>query len=294
MSLQVSQSPLKHATNPQTPEPAGATVPLMSCSPNDEMLQDLIETDRKFFSAGAHNHPIGPAVVSFVPEAIDLAAGCVIHSVDATQIEHPRSWVTQVESVVKDLGASLVRIYLGDHLNEERHLCEELIRGGYTPRREQAFVLTNAPEPPRPGVSFLPMDPSDDQMWVRANEVHRVGGIGSGIYAAPSDKWTALMRTRCAHEDMDAFLVTLNGEACGTVATLRAGGLLRSKNVLVDKRFRRHDIGRSVLSLLWTMAMGEGLSCIGAFAAATTPGTHLYRGAGFSEVGGQVEYSLTR
>ena len=86
----------------------------------------------------------------------------------------------------------------------------------------------------------------------------------------------------------------LNDEACGTVATLRAGGLLRSKNVLVDKRFRRHDIGRSVLSLLWTMAMGQGLSCIGAFAAATTPGTHLYRGAGFSEVGGQVEYSLTR
>lgn len=247
----------------------------------------LVASDRRYFESGAVNEPVGPATLSWVSGLTHLAAGCVVHSVDPQAIDDAPAWVAAVRSAVEERGAPRVRIYV----DPGPALRAALEGAGLTPRAETAFVTRGRADCAADGVALHDLAPDDDRAWDAVGELHRVGGVGSGIYPEPPDDWTDLMRRRCRSGGMEGFIVSHHDEPCGSVGVLVVDGLMRSKNILIGRGFRRQGIGRGVLHHLWERARQRGCDSLGAFAVPGTPGAGLYPAAGLTAVGEQVEWA---
>jgi hypothetical protein len=254
-------------------------------------LGALIATDRRYFEAGAVNERIGHATVSWVPGLTHLAAGCVVHSVETARITDPQRWLDAVESTCRTRGARLFRLYVEE---DDQLLRNQFVARGLVPRVEHAFVASLPSDEPSRDVVLEPLPPDDDDGWGIVEGLHRRTGIGSGIHAAPADAWTRLMRLRCASDEMAAYLLRVDGRPLGSVGVLAIDGMVRSKNLLVERRSRRRAIGRSALALVGRIGGARACGSIGAFAVGGTDGYGLYRATGFAEVGAQVEWSKPR
>ena len=252
-----------------------------------DVLEALFESDRRFFEAGATNDRIGPATLSWIEGLTRVPAGCVAHSVDAARITDPHAWLDGVEDRVRACGWPLVRIYL---VEPDVPLQAVLEERGYDRRTELAYATARARRPPEDGVELRHLAPGDDDAWETLAVLHRGSGIGSAIHDADPDEWTELWRRKCASGVLDGYLVTLDGEPCGSVGLLMIGDVLRIKNPLVDRRVRRRAVARSALSLLATTDAGRGCRAITAFVAAGTGGQALVETVGLEEIGTQVEW----
>lgn len=256
---------------------------------SDRARAALVATDRLYFSSGAVDARLPGATLSCVPGLAHLGAGCVIHSVQPEDVVDAPRWLAAAAAAVREQGGCRLRIYVD---RPGRDLRAALLEAGLTPREEVAYVARAATADPEPeGVALHHIDPDDGAGWEEVARVHREGGIGSGVHPAPPDEWTELMRRRCRPGVMDGHLVTLDGEACGSVGTLVADGLLRSKNLLVGKAFRRRAVGRAVLARLSSTAVTLGCTEVGAFAVTGSDGARLYPAVGLRAVGRQVEWS---
>ena len=98
-------------------------------------------------------------------------------------------------------------------------------------------------------------------------------------------------RRKCATGGMRAFLVEVDGEVCGAVATLEGDGLLRAKNVFVHADRRREGIAAESLRVLSRRAVDLGLAATGIFGVDGRPGAAVYVHLRMTPVVSQVEWS---
>jgi hypothetical protein len=250
-------------------------------------LEVLLESDRRFFEAGATNDRIGPATLSWMACHTSVPAGCVVHSVDAPSVTRPDDWLDAVEDRVRAGGGLLVRIYL---LEPHAPLHGVLERRGYSARTELAYATTRMPPPPIDGVEVQRVLAADDAIWATITKLHRVSGIGSAIHDADPDEWTDLWRRKCEAGDLEAYLITREGEPCGSIGTLTVDDLLRVKNPLVDRRVRRRAVARSAVSLLTASSRARGCTSVGAFVTDGTAGRAMFAASNLQQLGSQLEW----
>ena len=147
---EVGEGGVGHVEDQATSRPLriGGTVPASGSSLShyppampSGTLEALVASDRQFFEAGATNERIGPATMSSMRGLTHLAAGCVLHTVDARQITSPAAWLHEVELHVRTCGGSLVRIYLSSAIcrwrPSSRSAATRSARSSPTPPRDR-------------------------------------------------------------------------------------------------------------------------------------------------------------
>ncbi len=115
----------------------------------------------------------------------------------------------------------------------------------------------------------------DDDGWEAKAKLHAGSDVAADGHVSQPEEWVEFERRKCATGGMRAFLVEVDGEVCGAVATLEGDGLLRAKNVFVHADRRREGIAAESLRLLSRRA------------GAPRPGRHRHlRGRGPAGSGG--------
>lgn len=231
-----------------------------------------------------------------MPSLEQVPAGCVCQRIDVSHIamrwRAPELWLDAVEARFRGLGTPLSRLYIED----DRDLDELLLRRGYRSRTELGFLyplsagfsITSSLGADR--VSLQPVFANDD--WEVKEALHGDTVMGPDGYPCDAKQWVQLERTKCFAGAMHCYLIrTAAGELCGAIGTMRAGSVLRIKNVVVHPQFRGQGMGLAALGALFGVARQLGLSALGVFGIEGEPGSALYRRAGFHVETHQVEWT---
>ena len=262
----------------------GSTAPAGKSFDPRSPFARAIETDRIYFELGATIEALPGATFAWMPGLVGAPAGTVVHRVDAAVIETlGQAWLGDVEARLGQVEANLARIYL-----ESRNgRADELLRGtGYTDRDELVFHHM-LPDPP-PGLTLRSVTSEED--WARKLLLHKAAATSPDGHRHRASDWVALERRKGEH-GMESFLAEIDGETVGAIGAVWGDGLLRMKNIVVHPAHRRRSVGKMMLLNIAALGRARGVfeQCI--LAVRGEPGELLYRSAGMSVVGVQVEWS---
>lgn len=253
----------------------------------------LLESDRRYFELGASldSDTIGGAQVAWMPGLQATAAGCVVQRVRPEVVGGARAWVDDVDRRVMELGYALARVYLD---GPSPVLEGALAAAGYR-RRVEIGYLVEGPLPPAPAAAsradVVLREVVDGGGWEVKRKLHAGSDVAADGHATAAEDWVELERRKCDTGGMRAFLVEVDGEACGGVATLEGEGLLRAKNLFVQSDRRREGIAAQTIRLLSGRAGELGLAATGIFGVDGRPGNAVYVHLRMTPVVRQVEWS---
>jgi GNAT superfamily N-acetyltransferase len=248
--------------------------------------RDLLESDRRYFEAGAELIPVPGAVIAATRGLEALASGCVVQRVDSTSAaRQPDRWLTEVESKVCRVGTSLVRIYL-DSRNAE--LEGALTRRGYRRRVEYGLVRDAGGD----GAGRIDLRSAEDEDgWAERRELMRRVSHSPDGHDADADLWIELERRKHAAGYMRPYLVFVDDAVVAAVSSAASGSLLRIKNVAVDPAHRRKGIATGIVARFGRLAAEQGFAAAGCFVLEGEPGLVAYPRAGYRIVTEQTEWS---
>lgn len=239
---------------------------------------DLVASDERYFELGARIEPVAGARLAWMPGLADLLAGCVVLGADAWRDgrEAERA-LAEVEARVADVGGSRVRLYLARARSD---VARALTDRGYVARHEDGLVLTGRLS----GAERVALRRvADDADWDLKATLHRESPDTCDGHAMEPERWVELERRKVDAGGLAPWLI-LEGEApVGTAGTMRVGGLLRLKNLLVHRDRRRRGVATAAIAAFRTMAEREGRA-FGFFGVEGTPGELVYRKCGMTPV----------
>lgn len=248
---------------------------------------ELVASDRSYFLLGAAVKEVGPAEVLWMPGFTQVPAGCVTWvDPDRDGVGGSTDWVDSAIATMHQVGARLLRIYCqepGEALSGRLH--DE----GFTKRSEIGFVTTEPLASGREDVGLRPVE--GDAGWKEKMDLHGEADLASDGHGGAADGFAALERARCATGAMSAFLIEVDGEVAGAVATLTQGRLLRVKNLYIAPGFRGRGVGATVLHRAGELVAERGLDAMGIIGVAGTRGSALYMAAGLTPVAELIEWS---
>jgi GNAT superfamily N-acetyltransferase len=251
------------------------------------LLQELIESDARYFELGARIETVEGAVVVSVPGLADLAAGCVIQRVKPAEISQGyEGWIQDVEEQVRCRGAAWSRIYL---CSPHDALEQALADARYCRRVEVAFVSTVAPSAQAHAVCLRPVCTEDD--WRLKERLHEQPLAGSDGYHHDPARWVSLMRTKAATGFKEPYLIEQGGRAVGEVALMEMQHLMRLKNLFILPEARGKGLGVAAVALAWDEAVRRGKGAIGVLGIEGSPGARLYQRCGLRPETGLLEWS---
>lgn len=250
------------------------------------LASDLVASDHSYFTLGATVDRIGPAEVVWMAGFTDVAAGCVTWVDPGGNPGESTDWVGRAIRRMHEIGAGLLRIYCQD---PGVALCRRLVSEGFTRRSEIGFVTDRRLQSARADVRLRPVD--DDAGWKEKVDLHLEADLASDGHGGATDGFVALERAKCDTGAMTAFLIEVDGEVAGAVATLTQGSLLRVKNLYITPGFRGRGVGAAVLPLAGDLMAERGLGGMGMFGVAGTRGSALYTAAGLRPVAELIEWS---
>lgn len=262
-------------------EPAA---PLTETGIEATSLQRAIETDRVYFEQAAELRQLDGATLAWMPGLTSSPAAAVMHRVSAdTLAAAGAAWAAAADRAFATIGAKLARIYL-----DERHTeaDEVLRRAGYVDREELVFV-GNLPDPP-PGFILRPV--RSDANWEQKLNFHRAVEDSPDGHDNRPEELVAVERRKCG-DGMEAFLAESQGEILGAIGFIRGDRMMRVKNVVVHQAHRRRLVASSMLAHVAAMGRAEGIFEQCTLAVKGEVGELVYRAAGMSVVGAQVEWS---
>ena len=249
----------------------------------------LLESDRRYFELGASVEGIEGAEVAWVPGMEAMPAGCVVHRVRPSVIggggaaeaeaaaEAGAAWVADVTRRLRGLRCGLARVYL-DQPDPDPVLDRALAGAGYRRRVETGFLAEGPLAAPPPGArdDVALREIVDDDGWEAKAKLHAGSDVAADGHVSRPEEWVEFERRKCATGGMRAFLVEVDGEVCGALATLEGDGLLRAKNVFVHADRRREGIAAESLRVLSRRAVDLGLAATGIFGVDGRPGAAVY------------------
>ena len=247
--------------------------------------RNLLESDRRYFEAGADLLPIPGAVIAVLRGAEKLAAGCVVHRIDAKRVSRDaEGWISDVEQSVRALGVPHARLYL----EASEPGLEAALRGrGYRPRVEHGLVR-DAAISGRAEVELVPAE--DESGWAARREILREQSLGVDGHALDADLWVTMERRKCEAGYMRPFLIETAGKTIGSVCAAPIDGLLRMKNLSIDPAHRRRGFATAAAIAFARLAGETGFAAAGCFALEGEPGLVAYPRAGYAEHVTQTEW----
>lgn len=249
--------------------------------------RDLLESDRRYFEAGAELVPIPGAVIAVLPGAANLAAGSVVQRIDAeAAAADAEAWISLVEEALRDLGVPRARLYLDDP-HPHPALDAALRARGYRPRAEHGFTKAAASSEGFE-IELVPAD--DERSWSVRRELMDRQNRGVDGHPIDADLWIELERRKHAAGYLRPYLIRAGGRIAGAVCAARCGALLRMKNLVVDADFRRRGVATATAIRFAGIAREEGLEATGCYALAGEPGLVIYPRAGYGAAGVQTEW----
>jgi hypothetical protein len=250
-------------------------------------LTQLLLSDLDYFRLGAQRRPLPGGGELFRMEGCErLAAGCVAFPGENPHPIGPDRWVEAFEGAVREAGAPLARLYLQ---GPQPDLTAALERGGYTRKRETAYLSPAAPPPPVAGYRLRPIESSRD--WDDAHAVFAELERGPDGYENPAALWLDLIRRKCAGGQMRYYVVEDQQGVCGTVGSMEYRDMLRLKNLMIRPARRRNGAGRATALLLRLMAARQPGRVLGVFGIDGSPGAEVYQSAGLFAAGHQEEWT---
>ncbi len=247
--------------------------------------RDLLESDRRYFEAGAEVVPIPGAVIAVLRGAQSLAAGCVVQRVDADAGgAEPDAWLAEVEDRLRALGSPRARLYLDA---PQGRLEDALARRGYRPRAEHGFIRA-AGDVGETEIELVPAEDEND--WSARRDLLRREELGVDGHPLDPDLWVALERRKCEAGYMRPFFIRSEGRIVGALCAAPCGNLLRLKNLVVDADCRRRGLATATAVFFVRLARDAGLEAAGCFALAGEPGMHVYPRAGYGDSVVQTEW----
>ena len=249
----------------------------------------LLESDRRYFEAGAVVDMLTGADLVWLPGSAPLAASLVVQRVRPAEVVRPRSWLAALGRAVEDRGGLQLRIYLEEADNP---IARELAALGAARSVETGLVrmASTSAELAESPFDVRPVRTAED--WAAKLTLHRACATGADGHDAPAELWVAMERTRTAAGYMQPFLLWRDQEPCGTFALHRHGAFARLKNLVLRPDCRGQGHGACLTRLALAQAWRSGAAAAGVFALESGPGLAMYTRAGFSPVLRQFEWTI--
>jgi Acetyltransferase (GNAT) family len=248
--------------------------------------RDLLESDRRYFEAGAEILAFPGAQIARLRGSEALAAGCVVQRIDPKRdAENADAWLADLEARLRTFGTPRSRIYLE---SPEPALEAALRARDYRPRTEHGFV--RAAESGA-GTGEIALEAAGDEAgWRTRRELLRGQVLGVDGHAMDPDLWITMERRKHEAGYLRPYLIRADGKTVGAVCAAACGSLLRLKNLMVDLAHRRRGIATATAIAFARLAAEEGLAAAGCFALEGEPGLILYPKAGYRESATQTEW----
>jgi ribosomal protein S18 acetylase RimI-like enzyme len=251
-----------------------------------EWSQDLLESDRRYFEAGAEIVPVPGAVIARLRGDERLAAGCVVQRIDPAGLpDDAGAWLSALEERLRGFACPRARLYL-----DAPHAALEtaLARRGYRPREE--YGLVRAADRTEVGGTIALRPAADEAGWrERRKLIERSQRAPDGHRAEP-DLWVEMERRKHQAGYLRPYLIVSGDAVVGAVGTAPCRRILRLKNLIVDPDHRRRGVATAVASLLARVAAQEGYAAMGCFVLEAEPGVAAYANAGYRRVTQQTEW----
>jgi GNAT superfamily N-acetyltransferase len=258
----------------------------MSRVPPPEWARDLVESDRLYFEADAEVIPLAGAVLARLRGAEALAAGCVVHRIDADGLPADvGEWLAAVESRLRGFGCPRARLY-----QDTPHAALEtaLARRGYRPRVE--FGLVHAADRGE-AAEAVELRPADDAAgWSERRRLVERSRRGPDGHRADPDLWVEMERRKHRAGYLQPYLIVSHGKVVGAVCFAPCQSILRLKNLIVDPEHRRRGVATATASCFVRAAAEAGRAAVGCFVLEGEPGVAAYERAGYRMITQQTEW----
>lgn len=250
---------------------------------NARLARMLIQSDRRYFAAGAECRRFRGGSLRWMPGLQHLAAGCIVEPAGS---QPPGDFAAAASEAVSAIGAQSVRFYAPDA--PERGA--DWTAAGLAPAVELALARG-----PRPflrdlsiAVDIRPVVTAAD--WAAKELLAGAWERRPDGKAATAKDWTALERRKSEAGYARFYLAEFDGRPCGTFGLADCGPLLRLKNIAVHPEFQRRGIARAMLDFALRHADAGGFEWVGAFVLEQGPTGSLYPSCGFEVAGSQTEW----
>jgi GNAT superfamily N-acetyltransferase len=250
-------------------------------------VADLLESDARYFECAAEVQDLDGASLARMPGLEHVAAACVVHRVEPAGLpDDAEAWLDGIERRLGEIGCPRPRVYLQRAVPV---LERALRRRGYRPRDELA-MLAAAPGSARPGgVSLCPIRTEEE--WRAKLALHAACPLGPDGHDTAAEEWVEMERRKSETGALEPYLIAAGDAACGTLAVMECGALVRLKNIVMDPSRRRRGIAAQAIRCVLAMAAERGKLAVGCFAIAGEAGERLYRRCGFRRAGRQTEWA---
>lgn len=219
-----------------------------------------------------------------MPGLADVLAACVVLGGDAwTDQAEATTALNALEERVREVGGSRIRLYLE---REVPAVATTLRDRGYSSREETGYVLAQR-LPESEEVSIQPV--TTDAEWAQKQILHRESPDPPDGHATTADRWVELERRKTGPNGLMPWLIRVGDTVTGTAATMGQGDLLRLKNVLVHRDFRRRGIATAAVAAFGIMAEKKGRT-LGLFTVVGSPGELVYRRCGMQAAARWIEW----
>lgn len=248
--------------------------------------QQLLESDCRYFEAGAIKKTEMGADIVYMPGLESLAAGCVIQRLQPAQITCSwHDWLTHLENQLSALGISACRLYLSQ---TPAALATVLQHHGYQAQVETALMSDPLEPRPRPDLILSPVETAHH--WRQKLKIHQASIDGPDGHSNRPEDWLAMEQQKCQAGVMNSYLICDQGHICGTVSTMDMGQWLRLKNLVIHPQWRRQGIGKRTVEALKHLAWSSGKQRLGCFALAGGAGERVYQRAHLTILTQQTEW----
>jgi len=248
----------------------------------------MLESEREYFRAGAHNRPVCGGTLSVIPGLQHLPAGCVLH--DITAAPGPAdtiSWVRSMERRFLRVGSRLCRFYLPGRPDQIGPILQGI---GYARQVETGLTrdLEAGATDIMAHLNLRPLDPA--RGWTQKIQLCIQAGLGPDGYDMRQGAYATLERTKCQSGYMRSYLYWRGSRAVGAASLAVHGGFARLKNVLVHPEYRARGVGRAMVIGMMDEARRQGATVFGVFAR-TEAARQLYARCGMAEQLIQTEWT---
>jgi GNAT superfamily N-acetyltransferase len=270
----------------------------------------LIESDRRYFAAGAKLHRIPGGHLATMPGLARYSAGAVVLVDDPGAIvAEPHAWREAAAAVCAKHGARLLRFYTRA---TEPRLTRALESSGFASAEELAMaasakrILASGSGVVDAGWTIREV--TTPAHWREKRRLHELTPERPDGKPVDAASWVRLERGKVRAGYMSAWLIERDGEACGAFGLsfpakrerAQSPTLIRFKNLFVAPQHRAKGAATAALHLIAREVIARGRDThvthdihhmIGCFALPGGHGERVYERVGFRTVGRQIEWT---
>ena len=216
-------------------------------SQDHALFDSILESDRRYFEAGAQHIDVEGAKISFIPSLPSVPAAFCAHIIGRSFSRDYGAWLEQIEAEFSQLGAAQARIYCHP-LPAKMKIAAS--KRGFKCSAEYALALTDpatSHKPPPRNLELIkvvsPRDWDEKLRFHNKNNDHPDGRV-----SRPRD-WVAFERIKAESGYMRPYLVRTPDDVVGAFSVSCINEIVRIKNISTDRMHRNRGVATAIL--LW-------------------------------------------